>query len=162
MENEEIGTKEIEATETEPKGIGGWLVLVLIGLIITPIRLLISMITEFTPLLEQIKNNPILADLKQLVMAEIVVNMIFLIYAFVLIILMLKKSKLFPRMIIIFYISNLVFVLADAIIISNHPVLGPITNITDSFMEIFKSVAANAIWVPYFIISRRVKNTFVE
>jgi len=162
MENEEIGTKEIKAAETEPKGIGGWLILVLIGLLITPIRLLISMITEFTPLLEQIKNNPILADLKQLVMAEIVVNMIFLIYAFVLIILMLKKSKLFPRMIIIFYISNLVFVLADAIIISNHPVLGPITNIADSFMEIFKSVAANAIWVPYFIISRRVKNTFVE
>ena len=89
-----------------------------------------------------------------------------LIAAVVLLVLLFQKRRVLPRLMIVFYIFNLAVCAMDLLAI--------VTFIANAFPEIAKNlipesakVVAQAlvgtlIWVPYFLVSKRVKNTFVN
>lgn len=154
---------DLKNKKEQETAIGGWLILVLIGLIVTPIRLGISTFTEFLPLLDSL---PFLKELYpklvSIIYVELFSNIAFGIFALFLIFVMVMKNKIFPKLMIIFYVSNLVFVLGDAIYISQMTELEGFYKDDGSIKEIVRAIVGTAIWVPYMLVSKRVKRTFVH
>jgi hypothetical protein len=149
----------LNETKKEPQSIGGWLILVLIGLAITPFRTLIIVIKDILPVIDSeiISNNP---ALKGMIYSELIINLIFVVFSILLFILMLKKLKIFPSLIIVYFLSNLFFVVLDMIAGSQIPIIREQGLNKSSIIELSRAIIGSAIWVPYFIYSKRVKNTF--
>lgn len=147
---------------SEPKGIGGWLVLVAIGLIVSPIRLAYSIIADYLPTINSSEWTTLnFPAFKNLFYGELVVNSLFILFAVVLLVLFFTEDRRFPKCIIAFYIANVTFVIVDFAIASYHPLIRLAANPEGGIMEVVRSVIAAAIWIPYFLVSQRVKNTFV-
>ncbi len=149
----EMGNKE---------GIGGWLIFVVIALIVTPIRLGISLNNEFLPLFNSMSLFEAYPNLQAMIYVEAIINVIFGVSAIILLILMTNKDRRFPKLMIIFYVSNLIFVLADAIYVSQIQVLEQFMESGDSAKEIIRAIVGTSIWVPYMLVSTRVKQTFIK
>jgi len=152
-----------------PKGIGGWLLLPVIGLFVFPVRILISLATEYWPIFE----NGLWAALTTpgskayhplwgpMLAYEIFFNVAFLVFDLVLLYLLFTKSYRFPKMFIGFAVLNLLFVVSDAVL--GYQIPAVVEQGTEQMMkEIGRSFGLVAIWVPYFLVSKRVKNTFVR
>lgn len=79
----------------------------------------------------------------------------------ILIILYARKSRFFPKTVIIIYTANLVLVLTDAV---SGILLAKSVNLELQFpwSEIFRSLFGVCVWIPYFLKSERVKATFVK
>jgi hypothetical protein len=152
-----------------PAGLSGWLVLVGLGLVVTPFRLAIFLGTTFPPMFKdgtwETLTTPGPAPYHPLwgplLIGEIVVNLIFVLTSIYLVYLFFRKSWRFPRLYIAFLAANLVFLLADAlavkVVLPGQPFMDP-----DTAREFFRSIFAMAVWVPYLIVSKRVKNTFIR
>ncbi len=151
-----------------PKGIGGWLLLPTIGLFAFPVRCVISLGTEFWPIFEKglwaalttpgsKAYHPLWAPL---LTYEIFFNVAFFAFDLVLLYLLFTKSYRLPKMFIWFAVLNLLFVVSDAAL--GYQIPAVVEQGTDQMtQEIGRSFIMVAIWVPYFLSSKRVKNTFV-
>ena len=109
----------------EPQGIGGWLILVVIGLIISPIRLLITVFSEVIPAIQSPAAIHMSRAIRSLLYFELAGNILFALAALFLLLLVYQKHRLFPRLIIIFYLTNVVFVLLDLILAFQIELLVP-------------------------------------
>ena len=153
----------------ELKGLGGWLILVGIGVVITPIKLLATYVPIYIPIFEDGTwealttvgsevYNPMWAPL---LIGEISYNTIMVIASLFLIHLFFTKHYLFPKVYIVIMAAGLVFIPLDAWLVTkvlpNEPMFDPET--TKEFM---RAVIGSAIWIPYMLVSKRVKATFVE
>jgi hypothetical protein len=67
-------------------------------------------------------------------------------------VLMLKKRDILPKFMIIFYLGSMMVTLAD-----NAAVSMMLTTTKVDWKEIYKSIVAVAIWVPYFSLAARVR-----
>ena len=158
-----------QSTGTSLKGIGGWLILVTIGLVLTPFRIAIILFTTYVPIFTgetwSLLTTPGSAAYnwvwKPILLFELFGNLIFLIWAVVLLILLFAHKRIFPRMMIAFYVANLLFVGLDFAVASGIPVVASQPD-ARSVVELIKSILVCAIWIPYFLISERVKTTFTE
>jgi hypothetical protein len=110
------------ATVTEgPRGLGGWLILPAIGLFLLPIKMAISLITNFLPIFQKnywaVLTTPGSGAYHHLwaplVIFEIAGNTLFIILDVVLIFLFFTKSYRFPALFIAFLALNLVFMVSD-------------------------------------------------
>jgi hypothetical protein len=79
----------------------------------------------------------------------------------VLIFIYARKSRFFPKTVIIIYAANLVLVLLDTI---TGMLLAKSVNLALQFpwKEVFRGLFAVCVWIPYFLKSERVKSTFVK
>lgn len=152
-----------------PKGLGGWLILVGIGVVLNPITLIFQLYTlyyqayldgTFTYLTDPSSSGyhpywmPFLAF-------EIIGNLIILGVAVWLVYLYFSKHRRFPKTYIFLQVSSLIFLIADAWLITLIlPDLGPMD--PETLRDIGRAVGVVAIWVPYMLLSKRVKATFVE
>jgi Protein of unknown function (DUF2569) len=152
-----------------PKGIGGWLLLPVIGMFVFPVRCLISLATEYLPIFEKgmwaalttpgsKAYHPLWGPL---LAYEIFFNLAFLVFDLVLLYLLFAKSYRFPKLYIAFAVLNLVFVVSDAIV--GYQIPAVVAQGMDTMAkEIGRSFMMVVIWVPYLMVSKRVKNTFVR
>lgn len=153
----------------ELKGLGGWLILVGIGVVIAPIRLLATYIPIYKPIFEDgtwealttvgsEAYDPLWAPL---LVGEIAYNSIMVAASLYLIYLFFSKHYLFPKVYIALVAVSLVFIPLDAWLVTkvlpNVPMFDPET--TKEFMRV---LIGGLIWVPYMLVSKRVKATFVE
>ena len=155
--------------DNEVKGLGGWLILVGIGVVIGPFLLTY----EVGPLYYSVFSNggyeylttpgtdayqPLLGPL---LIFEATVNSIQILASFYLIYLFFSKNYLFPKLHIGILMFSVFFIPFDAWLVSyifpEEPMFDPAT--TEDF---FRSLFAAIIWVPYMLISQRVKATFVK
>ena len=155
--------------DTYGKPIGSWLVLIAIGLILTPIIILYTLLSEaaffdaYTWSIlwhtEGIQGKPYVI----LIVFELVFNIARMMFCIILIILFFERRTTVPRLVIIFFVGTLLFVVVDAI--AAYTINAEAYTDEDdyqTFKDIFGSVIRAAIWIPYFLISDRVKNTFVK
>ncbi len=95
-----------------------------------------------------------------LLLAEMAINFIFIVMSIYLLFLFFRKSARFPKLYVVFLLSNLAFLLADAfavtIVLPDQPFMDP-----NTAGEFVRSVVSVSIWVPYLSLSTWVKNTFV-
>lgn|SRR5699024_3718446 len=155
-----------ENLNTGPSGLGGWLILMAIGLVVTPMILLFT-ITEY--------NLPIFNDtaiwdtftdpnstyylplFSPLVYFELIGNIIILLFSFLFLYLFFTKKKLFPNMYFWFLIANLVFIFIDEVLTNSMFELEEF-----AFQETLRQALTCAIWLRYLKVSKRVRNTFVN
>lgn len=144
--------------------VGGWLILPLLGIISTPFRTLILIgsngyfnqtvwVNLLSPALSTF--NPALAGA---MLGELIINIGFLVYSLLVAILFLQKRSSVPRLMVVLYISNLLFLIADYVALE---VLELSSGAENSLASIASAFIVAAIWVPYFNVSTRVKETFV-
>jgi hypothetical protein len=157
-----------DAQKLGPTGLGGWLFLVVIGLVLSCVRLLAFLILDFVPIfrdgawavLTTPGSDAYHSLWAPLLLFELIGNIGFVVAQLWLIVLFFKRSRHFPRLYIWVVLLNLPFILADAwlgsFVITDEPMFDP-----DTAKELARSIATIAIWVPYMRMSKRVRNTFV-
>ena len=154
--------------DSGPEGIGGWLILVAIGIVVSPIRLGILMLTVFVPVFTgttwatltspgSASYHPLWGPL---LVFELIGNLAFLLIGIVTAILFFRKSRWFPKVYIATMFCSFCYVLLDAwfvsLVLSNEPIFD-----AETTKELVRPLVATLIWGPYLIISNRAKNTFV-
>lgn len=151
-----------------PRGIGGWLLLPLFGLIITPFRVTFETILVFRPVLEPgvwraltTPGHDAYHPLWSTVIAfELVTNAALIVFTVVLLVLFFRKSRRVPRLMIVWYLSMMAMQLIDLALTEAIPAAA--ANGSEGTRDTVRAIAAAAIWVPYFLRSVRVRNTFVQ
>jgi transglutaminase-like putative cysteine protease len=140
--------------------LGGWLIVVGIGLaasIILMIRTLMGDTYFNLDLWQGLAGTKNELLTKTFVVFEAVLNTIMLCYAMFCLIMFLNKRDALPKYIIWFYLGSAIFILLDAV--ASYLIYNKVDN--DSVKDIIRAIIAAAIWVPYFKISTRVRETFI-
>jgi len=152
-----------------PTGIGGWLFLIAIGLIVSPL-LNIKTIWDSLGLVRSVDWSHIASvshlGVVALVLWELLVQSFMVIASVVLLYLFTLKKRTFPKLWIT-YIWILVLLslvpAGFAALMANAGAPGVTTKAAaQEIAETIKVLLIAIIWTPYFLRSRRVKNTFVE
>jgi len=153
----------------ELKGLGGWLILVGIGVVISPIRLLVTLVPTYKPIFEDgtwealttVGSEAYTPYFGSLLVGEIAFNALMVVASIYLIYLFFSKHYIFPKLYIVIVAASLIFIPLDAWIVTKvfpgESMFDPET--TKEFM---RSLIVGVIWVPYMLVSKRVKATFVE
>lgn len=161
---------EPKAISTDgPVGLAGWLVIVCIGLIATPLRLSYFLLQTYPPIFRDgtwdalttpgtESYHPFWAPL---LLGEITVNLAMIAMSIYLLYLFFRHSARFPKLYILLLGGSLFFILIDAfaaqVVLPNQPLMDAETG-----GEFGRSAIVAAIWIPYMLKSRRVRNTFVR
>lgn len=147
------------------EGFGGWLVLPMIGIFLTPLRALIEVSTGgfFNYVQWEILTNPAAANynpkLGAIVLFEYLYTLALLAYSIFVLILMLLRRTSFPLFVSIMYGSSVLFILIDSLLLYSMDLP---TAFGKSPFTVFGSMIAVMIWIPYVVLSERVKGTFTE
>lgn len=151
--------KKFDNELTEGRPIRGWLILVCIGLCVTPLRLVYSMILSgfFTQSLWLSIMAYHHAGLIWLVIMELIGNLFSLVFYVFLLFLFFQRRNTFPVAFIFICIFNVLFLLGD------HFISRAIIDTTPAAFSrnSIGMILYSCIWIPYFLISKRVKETFI-
>jgi hypothetical protein len=133
-------------------GIGGWLILVAISLVVSPILILVRIFVDLQLLGHEYGIKPGLAVL---ILVEAITNTVMLFAIVGLNVLFYRKRRQFPRWMMTYLIAGFVLGLCDHLAAMSF-------NPSASWVAVFRSLIAMLIWVPYFLQSQRVEQTFVN
>lgn len=152
-------TTAIETNPTAgPKGLGGWMILPIIGMILSPIFI----IAGFGPLFSLVVSGSIFklsAGHQLFIWVEIIGNVLFFIGWIYALFLCFGWSEKFPKTYIAVLVANLAFQLFDLLIASGFFGYQPETG---DFRDLGRAALACAVWIPYMLQSKRVRNTFYK
>lgn len=138
------------------KGIGGFLIFPAIGLVITPITLLVNIATDADALATTAIPEVVLP-----IAIELGMNVGLLVYCGFAAHAFFTKRRRARLLMVGYYAAGLVLV-ASAVVLGSwttaivggvDPGVGP---------EVFRAIFPSFIWIPYFLTSKRVKETFVN
>lgn len=148
-------------TGKTPLAFGGWLIIPMIGLIISPFTLFYQLLNigyfksvTWESFIDSGTSGPVIMGL--FFYFELLFNLSIIIFSIFLIVLLFKKRSTFPNLYIGFRIVVLVGLIVDYLMTGF---------LTETDINIYKqlgnAIMGVVIWVPYFLNSGRVKNTFV-
>lgn len=156
-------------SEKNIEGLGGWLILVALGIIISPIKI----ISFLLPLKKDIFDSGFweMATTpgsefyntlwKPILLNEIGINILLIAAWIYIAYLFFSKKKLFPKVYMSVMIFTLLFIILDAfavkLVLPDEPIFDPETT-----KEVVQTLVACIIWIPYMLLSKRVKATFVN
>lgn len=146
-----INPEELEPTG--PKGIGGWLIFVLISYFLSAINIFRAII-GLIPALQYSETGPPLFRL--VIDFEFIINIGMFGYVIFLLIMFFRLDRSFPKFASAFYLINLSIAVIDAFLVSF--MIGGLHGA--SFAPIGQAVIGVLIWFNYFRVSVRVRNTF--
>jgi hypothetical protein len=154
---------------TGPQMLGGWLILIGIGLVLSPFRIAYDLYK--TP---DFFNGIVWGNLfdlnnssKNLVTGivmsfELVFNVVKFVYVGLLILLFFKRRSTFPVLAIFFYLISILVLVIDTWSVSLlHGTALTAADQKESVKSIIQGALVVLIWVPYLLRSNRVRETFV-
>ncbi len=155
-----------QAVADSPQGLGGWLVLPAIGLVVSPLLigntlndLAGAMSAGTWAALTTFGGANYHTLWAPLLLVELVVNLGELVFAVLLLVLFFQRRTCFPKLMIGFYIAAAVFQGIDVMMSSLLPAV-PVT--IKDYGTLVRVVISSIIWSAYLLRSRRVKATFVR
>lgn len=155
--------------EKELKGLGGWLILVGIGVVLSPIRLVIELVPFYFSIfndggwtaLTTPSSDLYTPYFGALLIGEMSINFLMMFTWAYIGYLFFTKNYLFPKLYISIMAASLIFITFDAWVASQiFP--GQVMFDADTKKEFMRTLVPALIWVPYMMESNRVKATFVE
>lgn len=149
--------------------IGGWLILFAVGLVLYPLQSLYALATKHFPAVFSDNwaaltspTNPGYHSLwAPVVIAELTGSIGFFILSIIIVILFFRRHHQVPKLVIFFMAANIIFVGADYFIINFFLIRSNSINV-DTTINFVRTVVAGAIWIPYFMFSKRVAKTFTR
>ena len=146
--------------------ISGWMVLPLIGLIISLISLIYNSFIDTSLFNANVINN--LVELGwynylAIISLEEFVNKFLMVAIVFLLILFFKKRSSLPRLMMYYFTFCFVILVIDYF--ASYFFLEGQSNLIDHYeiqKEILRSIVVAGIWIPFFYYSQKVKNTFAE
>ena len=159
-------------SDPDVHGIGGWLILVLIGLIVSPFVLLHAIWLDLRPLtgtnLALIGIR--LPGLPALITFELFANLVLFAGLIVLLVFFFRESRRFPRLFQLWLGLSLAARLAEytlSLQIGTHSDWEGASQLMSNMhaklaVNALQGLIAAILWISYFQVSRRVKATFVR
>ncbi|MGH7166335.1 MAG: DUF2569 domain-containing protein [Nitrospiraceae bacterium] len=154
---------------TEPgyRNIGGWLLFVALGLVLFPLWKAATMAEDLLPAFTieawsalTTPGSPAYHPLNaRVLLFELIGNSLILVSSLFVAGNFFLKSRLLPRMMVVFLICALLFYLADYIVSGLLPAVASESG-TEPLVDLGAALLVCAILVPYFLFSKRVKGTF--
>ncbi len=146
--------------------LGGWLIVLAIGLTLTPFR----MLYEFGDLIVYWQASSWL-DIKTaytdnyfgislLILCELLFNTLFLVFSLLVVVVFYQRRTSAPQIITFFLLTNLGFVVLDTFVAGILLETG--TEMDEIFADIIRSMIYAGIWCTYLYKSERVKSTFTR
>ena len=152
-----------------PRGIAGWLTLPLLGLIVTPLRVAFEVAVALLPTWQTNALPKLIAPLSSVIHplatpmsnAEVVGDVILIAFTLIVLWLFLARSRRVPALMVVWFagaagLQVLHYALAQQIDVGTLRI-----DLADP-SDVAEAVITAAIWIPYFLYSRRVHNTFVN
>jgi hypothetical protein len=158
----------VHTPKPEPKKIGGLLILVALGLLFTPLRLCMSLVVTFPPIIvdgtwEALTTagsefySPLWGPL---LFAELVFNLGILLISLYLAYLFFKKKMEFPEWYAGLALISFVFILVDAYLVTMIMPEIPMFDY-ETITALVPTLGSLIIWTPYLFLSKRSKETFI-
>lgn len=161
----------IPAQQQHPElvGLRGWLILVGIGIIFSPVRILIQVVPIYSTLFSNgswdkltSPGNPAYHPLwLPILSGEMIINACLVAVWIYIAVLFFTKKRSFPIWYIGCLVFSLIFILVDAVavklILEDEPLFDPAATV-----EFVRTIVHAAIWIPYMLLSKRVKATFIK
>jgi hypothetical protein len=155
--------------ESNLKGLTGWLILIGLGVVLGPIRMLVTIMPNYLPILtdgswELLTSpsseayNPLLAAI---IIGELFVNLILLLGSVYLVYLFFTKHTRFPNAYILLVVVSFIFIPFDAWVVTFALPDEPMFD-TPTTVDFLRVLSTAIVWIPYLLLSKRVKATFVE
>ena len=156
--------------DLEPAGIGGWLILPALGLAISPIWQGIGIVRDILP-----ATNPgVLRTLSDptsdhysplwvptMAFEAVTSVLIFIFTLWLAYLFFIRKSPRVPRLFIVWLASQVIIRIIDQLLVNSLPLAAEQSR-SGVMSDLGRSITNAAIWIPYFIWSIRVKNTFID
>lgn len=155
--------------ENSDMSLGGWLILPGIGLVLSPFIIIFQLFSQnyfddgIWSIFQQAGYENAFA-LNLILMFEITVNIALLLFTALLIILYFQRRSSLPFLILFFYGANVILPILDLVLYNAiaPPELLDASGDQETYTQITRSFIGAAIWIPYFLVSERVKNTFTK
>lgn len=159
--NLEVHNEKKENSSFNKSGLGGWLIVTQIGLFLSLILNGISLTGLIVELSDGNNWQFLTSGFKTYLVFIIGYSILLLLFIIFILTQFYKKKVLVPKMMMIMYGVNL------AVAVINFIVFQQVTyaieaEIASLLKEVIQAGIAAAIWIPYFIKSKRVKNTFIN
>jgi hypothetical protein len=141
----------------EPKGIGGWLILPMLGTLISPLLTGVGLFQAIDTFIEHQGSQT--ATWRYFVIGEMIVTLILIAGWIVAAVKLFQHKRVYPSLFVAMLIATVAYNAADAFAVSalfNLPIDKAAAR------DIGRPLFALMIWWPYMFMSRRVKNTFVN
>ena len=136
-----------------PKGIGGWLILPTIGMVISPFVMAFWTYQTATAL-----SGALSTGLNAFIALEALFNFSLMVAWIVAIVQLFKHKRTFPKLFVTILVVTLIGTVLDLVVAAS--VFNMSVDAGD-IRGLARSVIGLAIWGPYMYVSKRVKNTFV-
>ena len=146
------------ATSPQPRGFGGWLILPMIGVCLSPLRTLADMF-------ETAKGYPAAARLPNgtfLVGFEVALNVGLIALEIIVLVVMLSRRASFPKWFTWLWLAALFLPVVDLLVIVAVLNVPPTQLIDGAAARQFIGAIIAGFWVWYVQVSVRVRNTFTN
>ena len=168
MENN-LAEQNIQERPLGVVGLGGWMVLVQIGIYGSLLLLLVQIFNYSIPSVSPEIWNNVTSKTSELyhplwgalIIFELAFNVLFFLYTIIILINLYQKKLILPKLMIIYYSTSLVVGIIDYLLVLQIPMASEMQD-AGQLKDIFRSLVTCLIWIPYFVKSERVKNTFVR
>ena len=152
-----------------PEGLRGWLVLVGLGIILSPLVLMAQVLPTYIQIFSDGSwsalttpgtqaYNPLWAPI---LIGELAINSGLVLAWIFISFLYFSKRRTFPKLYISILLFTLALILVDAVVIKSVLPDTPVFD-AETAKQFARSLIAVLIWVPYMLVSKRVKATFVK
>ena len=150
-----------------PRGVGGWFLLPLLGVFLSPFVIafnLLAIMPAITMSTWRVITNPHMPGfdpvLPVLVVAEMVGNEVVLVFSIVLMFALARRLRIFRRLYIVTMLAVLGLAWVDAVAVTVVTASGS-EDIAEVGRLIMSSIST-LLWCLYMLVSRRVRNTFIN
>lgn len=158
-----------EVSADEPLAIGGWMMLVALGVVLTPLRISYFLITVYPPIFTdgtwEALTSPSSPSYSPIwgpfLIGEVLVNLTFVLMSLFAAYLMFSKRATFPKWYAAIAFGSALFIVVDAYIAT---LVMPSVSMFDpeTIREFARSLVSCLIWTPYLFLSKRAKATFIR
>jgi len=150
-----------------PTGLGGWLILVGIGVTLSPVLLgaeFLKTAPSYTASSWARLTTPGAANyhplLAPILLFELIANLGLIVFAVLQVSVFFRRKRVFPALFVIFAAARLIIPLIDGLFVNAIPALA---DRADAQLELKGNfVFGVLVWVLYMLRSKRVRNTFVN